>query len=93
MSSNDYGVALFVFKEGNIVGVDAGGVKFDGTFTEDVNTKAYSGRVTVKAPPNIEIIQGVNTGQSGLTYEVLFTMPDNFLDVPYIKIDTPFSTV
>lgn len=93
MTSNGYGVALFVFKDKNLVGADAGGVKFDGTFDQDPVTKSYRGKVVVNAPPNIDVVQGINTGPNGLVYEVPFSMPENFLDAPFIKVDTPFGPV
>lgn len=93
MSADGYGVVLFVFKNSNIVGVDAGGVSFDGFFTQDSATKGYSGKIKIQAPPNTDLIQGINSGPSGLTYEVPFTIPENFLDVPFITIRTPFGKV
>ena len=92
-SAQSYGVAMFVFRGSNIVGVDGGGVKFDGNFLQDKTSGNYSGKITVDAPPNIDLVQGVSTGPTGLKYEVPFTMPPNFLDAPFIKVDTPFGAV
>ncbi|HCH72309.1 MAG TPA: hypothetical protein DFK19_10300 [Ochrobactrum sp.] len=93
MTADGYGVVLFVFRGASIVGVDAGGVKFDGTYAQDSVTKAYQGKIRVEAPPNIELVQGVNTGANGLSYEVPFSMPENFLEAPFIRVDTPFGPV
>ncbi|OCJ63477.1 hypothetical protein A6U97_13410 [Agrobacterium tumefaciens] len=93
MSADGYGVVLFVFKGNNIVGVDAGGVKFDGSYTQDLTTNSFKGNITVDAPPNIDLIQGINTGPNGLKYEVPFSMPENFLEAPFIRVDTPFGPV
>lgn len=93
MSADGYGVVLFAFKGKTIVGVDAGGVKFDGNFDQDKDTLAYSGKITVNAPPNIDLVQGINTGPNGLVYEVPLSMPVNFLDAPFIKVETPFGIV
>lgn len=93
MSADGYGVVLFVFRGSNIVGVDAGGVKFDGTYAQDSATNSFRGKITVNAPPNIDLVQGINTGPNGLTYEVPFSMPENFLEAPFIRVDTPFGPV
>ena len=93
MSAEGYGLALFVFKKNHIVGSDAGGVKFDGKFEMDLKSKEYVGDVEVSAPPNTDLIQGVNSGPRGLTYKVKFTMPENFLESPFIKVTTPFGAV
>jgi hypothetical protein len=90
---NGYGIVLFVIKQNNIVGVDAGGVKFDGTYSEDKEKGGYSGHMKVVAPPNIQLIQGINTGPSGLTYEVPLFMPANFVELPSFRVDTPLGPV
>jgi hypothetical protein len=93
MSGQGYGVVLFVFKGNSIVGVDAGGVKFDGNFEKDGETKEYRGKVTVSAPPNIELIQGIRTGDTGLKYDVSFALSENFTELPFARIDTPLGPV
>jgi hypothetical protein len=92
MSAQGYGVVLFIFRKNRLVGTDVGGVRFDGKFASD-SAGSYSGNVTVKAPPNVELIQGVNSGPNGLTYDVPFSLPSNFLEAPFIKIATPFGAV
>lgn len=93
MSSVGYGLVLFVIKEGNIVGADPGGVKFDGIYRELENSGNYSGKIKISAPPNIQLVQGVDSGETGLEYEVNFTIPSNFQDSPFFKVDTPFGAV
>jgi len=93
MSATGYGVVLFVFSGGVIVGVDAGGVKFDGTYKQEPDTKAFEGTVKVNAPPNIDLVQGLNSGPQGLQYEVPFYLPPNFLEAPFIRVATPFGPV
>ena len=93
MTGKGYGVVLFVFRGNTIVGVDAGGVKFDGKYTFNSENSLYSGEVTVSAPPNSELVQGIQTGPAGITYKVPFSMPENFLNEPYIKVETPFGSV
>ena len=52
---------MLVFRRGTIVGVDAGGVAFDGRYTEETNNEITI-TLTVKAPPNIALIQGAVIG-------------------------------
>lgn len=92
-SVHGYGVVMFVFHGTDIVGVDAASVKFDGTFSVDENTGSFSGNIKVDAPPNIELLQGISSGSAGLRYEVPFTLPKNFLEAPFIKLETPFGPV
>lgn len=92
-ASSGYGMALFVFHGTTIVGVDVGGVKFDGTFTHDTETGGFHGSIRVDAPPNISLIQGAQTGPKGIKYTVPFSLPANFLETPFLKIETPFGVV
>lgn len=88
-----YGVVLFVFKDNIIVGADAGGVKFDGTYTANEDDTTYKGSIRITAPANINLVQGQSTGSDGLTYSVDFSMPHNFLSQPFITVSTPFGNV
>lgn len=92
MSAQGYGVVLFAFQDGIIVGADAGGVKFDGIYKYN-DDGAFSGKVSVSAPPNINLVQGKSTGSAGLTYEVELAFPQNFLEFPYLELATPFGPV
>jgi hypothetical protein len=93
MTGVGYGVVLFAFKDDFIIGVDAGGVRFDGKYSKAADLQSYVGKITVTAPANINLVQGVNTGASGLTYEVEFSMPEDFLSRPYISVSTPIGPV
>lgn len=88
-----YSVVLFVFKDNVIVGADAGGVKFDGAYTLNPDSGSYNGSIKVTAPANITLVQGKTTGEDGLTYNVNFSMPENFLNQPFITIATPYGSV
>lgn len=91
-SPTAYGFALFVFRQGAIVGVDGGGVKFDGTYATNVDGE-YVGSMNVDAPPNISLIQGISTGSAGLKYSMPLILPKNFIELPFMKIETPFGPV
>lgn len=52
------GFAMIVFKNGTIVGVDALGSKYDGTYIDTGN--AISAKLKVSLPPNTLLIQGVS---------------------------------
>ncbi len=86
------GLAILVFLNGKITGVDAGEVKFDGTY-QDLPDGSVLGSVTVAAPAGGTLIQGVSTGPSGLSYSVDFRLPEDFERLPYIRFDTPLGPV
>lgn len=90
--TEDSGLAMFVFHDGKIVGADFAGVLFDGKITT-LTDDEYLGRVAVKAPPDSNLIQGVNTGPTGVTYEVDIALPLDFVQRPYVIINTPLGPV
>jgi hypothetical protein len=61
--SSGQGLALLVFRHGAIVGVDAAGAKYDGTYA-DVDG-GFSVKLGIWLPPNTLLVQGVTTGKSG----------------------------
>lgn len=87
------GLAMFVFREGVIVGSDILGVTFDGSYRLNANRDGFNGRVTITAPPGGTLIQGISTGPEGLVYRVDVEFPLNFNNLPYLKLDTPYGPV
>ena len=54
---------MLIFRNGTIVGVDAGGVEYDGTYSAVESGVAV--KLNVSIPPNIPLIQGVMSGPQG----------------------------
>ena len=86
------GSAMFVLSKGTLVGADPLGVTFDGSYIPDSNG-GFTGRVTVKAPPNGELVQGVTTGPDGLVYEIGIEIPSDFEARPFVTLTTPLGPV
>lgn len=87
------GLGLFVFNNGVIVGIDALGVRFDGTYKTTENNTGFSISVTVTAPAGGQLVQGVSTGDTGLTYQVAATVPVDFENANFLTLPTPFGAV
>lgn len=87
------GVGLLVIADGILVGVDGGGVKFDGKVAPEADGNGFSGKVHVSAPPGMALIQGIATGENGIEYDIGIHLPFDFQEIEYISISTPFGTV
>jgi hypothetical protein len=87
------GVAVFVFRDGVIVGADFSGSKFDGIVKQKSKSSVYDCVVKVSLPPNGQTIQGVETGPSGINYEAVFELAADFSSKPFFYIDTPLGGV
>ena len=84
--------AMLVFRRGTIVGVDAGGVAFDGRYTEETNNEITI-TLTVKAPPNIALIQGAVIGPEGESSDITSHIPRDFSRQDFIRINTKHGPV
>ncbi len=93
MGAQGPGLGLFAFKDGVIVEVDAGGVEFDGRYKVSDDGGDCIGEITVKAPPNVTLIQGHVVGPEGLTYTIPIRLPADFAQKPYMRIETPIGPV
>ncbi len=78
---------MLVFRNGRVVGADALGVKFYGTY-KDTSNNQFDIEMTVEYPPNIPLVQGSIIGSQREIVQLNFQMPFNFSDQPYIRIDS-----
>lgn len=86
------GFAMFIFVRGRLIGVDPMGVNFEGTY-QPVLDGGHIGKVSVNVPPGGTTVQGVSSGESGISYEVEVTIPPDFLRRQFISISTPLGPV
>ena len=87
------GVALVVLTDGKIVGSDVVGVTFDGSYAKSPDDDGYTISLSVKAPAGGVLIQGVETGPNGLTYELTAKLPNGFDKVDFVPVSTPLGPV
>lgn len=85
--AKDQGFAILVLRDGVAVGIDLGGVKFDGTYAQVEG--GFDLRLRIEIPPNSDLIQGVRTGAETVVSDFRFTLPANFLAQPFMRIEAP----
>jgi hypothetical protein len=85
------GFAMLVFKDRKIVGVDAGGVKYDGAYSDA--EKGFAVKLKVSIPPNVTLVQGVSVGPQGDTSEIEFQLPPNFTSLPFVRVNAKHGPV
>lgn len=91
-ASEGQGFVMLIFANGAIVGVDLGGVLFDGSYSVGEDER-LTGNVTVQVPPGLMVIQGASAGPSGLTYTVPVAFGVDSLSLEYIRLETPLGPV
>lgn len=91
-ATSGVGLAMFILREGVIIGSDPSGVIFDGTFVANGDGSA-DGLVAVSAPPGVTLIQGITVGPEGLKYTLPIHLPPDVSNAPFIRLDTPIGAV
>jgi hypothetical protein len=85
---NGQGLAMLVFREGRIVGADAGEVIYDGQYAESPDG-TIPVTLSLKFPPNASLIQGGTADPKGEEAQVNFRMPPDFSSGKFFRVETP----
>jgi hypothetical protein len=85
------GFAMLVFRNGAIVGVDAAGARYDGSYTESAD--GFAVKLKVWLPPSTLLVQGVSTGPEGDSSELDLNLSADFLSQPFIRINAKHGAV
>jgi hypothetical protein len=76
-----------MLRNGMVVGVDVGGVKYDGTYRDGDAGNGFKVKLKVQIPPNAPLVQGVSSGPQGDVSELEFHLPVDFLSQPFIRVN------
>jgi hypothetical protein len=79
--------AMFLIRRGVVAGADVLGGTYDGR-VETVSNGTHKIKLTVRIPPNLQLIQGGMSGAGGDTSETEFSLPSTFLTEPFVSIET-----
>lgn len=85
------GLVMLIFRHGTIVGIDAAGAKYDGTYTDAGG--GFGVELGIWLPPNILLVQGASTGPQGDNSQLDFQLPADFLSQPYIRVNAKHGPV
>lgn len=83
------GTGVLVLTNGRIVGTDAGGVDYDGTYQANALSTDASIRCTVR--PGTELVTGVPAQSQAYSFDINATVPPGGSGVTIVK--TPFGDV
>ncbi len=85
-------VLLFAVKSKTLVGVDAGGMKYDGHL-EQASNGGFSFHIEYIVNPGTPLITGVGGVASATPVSLDFNVPANFADGVVVSIQTPFGPI
>jgi hypothetical protein len=80
------GFAMIVLMADRLIGADATGFLFDGTYSTSDKTVSVS--MSITAPPNMPRVQGGLTGPEGESSHIDFDIPRDFALRDFIRIET-----
>jgi hypothetical protein len=85
-------VMLFAIKSGKVIGVDIGGINYDGTIEATPNG-GYLFHVKYIIAPGTSLITGVGSVASPTPVSIDFNLPTNFAEGVIVSVQTPFGPV
>jgi len=83
---------LFAIKDGVVVGVDMGGMKYDGRVEVAEPSKEWRFSVEYLIPPGVSLITGGSVA-TPTRVPLEFSLPANFANGQVVRIDTPLGPV
>jgi hypothetical protein len=85
-------VLLLAIKSGSLVGVDAGGLKYDGT-VEPASNGGFKFHVKYTIQPGPQLITGMGSVATPTPVSLDFTVPTDFASGTIVTIQTPFGPI
>lgn len=86
------GIALFVFRDGVVVGSDMAGVKYDGSYRLIDGGLGLEVTARVRAPGGVNLVQGRVTPPEGYSYSLTIRVPLGE-ESSFFRVETPLGPV
>lgn len=85
-------IVLFVARDGVLVGVDMGGMKYDGTLSQNAD-HSFRCSIVYVVPPGTALITGAPAPSEAQRMPVEFQLPPEFWNGQVVTIVTPLGPV
>jgi hypothetical protein len=86
-------VGLFFIGNGIISGIDVGGMKYDGNYKFNQESKRLEGEIRFVIPAGEALITGLTGGNKEIEIKSPLALPENFADGSVVPIKTPAGNV
>lgn len=91
-ATGDSGFGIIVLDTGAVIGADATGVRYDGTYVFNPRTDLLEASITVTVPPGVTLVQGVPDRDKEWSFELVAAFPRETSETP-VLVQTPFGPV
>jgi hypothetical protein len=86
-------IGMFVFKDGVVVGADAGGGRYDGEFSVAPDEKSIEAKIRFSLPIGNQSITGATATAEPISIEVPLRLPVEFNRNDVHRIETPIGPI
>lgn len=76
--ASDWGMGMLILQKGQVVGSDAGGVQYDGTY-QDIGD-SISINITMTVPPGVPLVQGIPARPQKYTVPIEATLSKHAIE-------------
>jgi hypothetical protein len=86
-------MALFIFQDGKITGVDVGGMHYDGIYEIDQSAAVLRGTMTYVIKPGGQLITGATAGSEPIKVSFPLELPVGLADGRVLAFSSPSGVV
>ncbi len=90
--TEDYGFGIIVLDTNMVVGVDVGGVKYDGRYQFNTRTEEIDAFIKLTVPPGVALVQGVPAQDEEYSFEFNASFPRETSET-HLRIETRYGPV
>ena len=90
--TGDWGLGIIVLDTGIVIGVDAAGGRYDGTYVFNPKTDLLEASIKMTVPPGVTLVQGVPSRDKEWSFEFAAAFPRETSETP-VLVQTPFGWV
>lgn len=86
-------MALFLFENGEIIGVDVGGMHYNGSYEIHEESATLRGTLNYVIKPGRQLVTGAAAGEKEISVDFPLELPTGFADGRVIEIQSPSGVV
>ena len=90
--SAGFGAGVIVLDTNMVIGADAAGGEYDGSYVWNTEKQKFDVKITVKIPEGVQLVQGYVAPSGGTEFMVEFSLPRDAAG-EIVQVETPLGKV
>jgi hypothetical protein len=87
------GAGIIVLDTNTVVGIDVGGVEYDGEYSYNSRSDMLDLNVKATVPPGVWLVQGVPPQQRPYSFDIIASVPRDLGREHAVTVETPFGPI